>query len=302
MNKTNKRILLLMMLCISLILPSCGVFSASQEKNRNLTAKEIYSIMADSINGGVHVDECDQWSYDKVNIHENKDAPRTMTVSFNGCEYTGKYNYSVKDTYNNYESDYYDFAPGAWFRVISGTDKVDQIVLPLPQPPAGDSAESGKGRAKAMELAGRYLDLNVSEMAVNCNNYYDTYQFRVQIDEVICARLAVVMEKDGDLAAFDYLMVDEYEKIRAKYSDSEIKEAVARLTSKEADKLCEEKIEKAFNYDNMVSRETTLLYRYLVMLDDESLGIVSEFNVDITTLTNDGYIEGGSRMAILISE
>ena len=302
MNKINNRILLLMLLCITLIFPSCGASGSSQGKNRKLTAREINVVLMDSEYGGVHVDECDQWSSEKMDIHENKNAPRTMTVSFDGSEYTGTYEYSVKDTYNNYESDMYNFAPGAWFRVVSGTDKVDQIVFPLPQPPAGDEAESGNGRAKAMELAGRYLDLNASEMTVKSDIYYDAYHFRVQVDGVICARLAVVMEKDGDLATFDYLMVDEYDEIRAKYSDSEIKEAIARLTSEEADKLCEEKIEKAFVYDNMLSREAALLNRYLVMLEDGSLGVVNDYDVELKIRTEEGYTLGGCRMAILVSE
>ena len=301
-NLMRKLIAVILAICMIFGLCSCGAYGSSQGRDRRLVAREISGVLSDSIYGGVHVNEYDQWSYEKMNMHENKNAPRTMTVSFDGIEYTGTYTHSVVDTYNNYESDEYIFGRGGWFKVISGTNKVHQIVLPLPEPPAGDAVESGKGRAKAMEIAGNYIDINEYELTVESNIYYDVYRFKKQIDGVICANLAVLMEKDGDLSAFDYLIVDEYNEIRAKYSDTEIKEAIARLTSEEADKLCEAKIEKAYSYDNMLSRESNLLYRYLVLLDDGSLGIMNEFDVNITIPTDDGYSEGGSRMAILVSE
>lgn len=283
-------IILILILCCSIV--SCG-----QNNNGNMITESCYYNMpcADSDHYIKSLGEYGLWTYEKIDMHENHKAPESVTVSFDGNKYSGKYSYSSVEYYNTYESDFYDF-DGGWFSVKTGTDELDSIAF--------YGANSGSKSVDdclliAKSIAEHYINIDEYDLTVKQKDDYCYFVYVRTINGVeTCDRLSLIISTSGEIVSFNMWMCSEMKEIlnaQNQRSPSWEENKVAELVDEKYEDALFEKIIKSNNdIKNLKVLDVTV-----VALENGDFGLV--YNIEGEIITKDAENDGEDIEPIMMS-
>jgi len=295
MSNMNKRIKALLVLTVIAIAFSACAKTDIYGIPPKMAAYEIVAAV-DSNDGGLHADECTEWSTDKCSAFVSQSATNNKTVEFNGKTYIGEYWYSVVELFNTYQTDYYTFDDG-WFAVNQSDNSLSSIIfydIKTGSKTVDDCEE------EALRLAKQYIDVDHYELTTQSDEYINTYIFQRYIDGCkTCANLSIGFSTNGDVVTFSVMMTDEIEANLNQRGIISAKSTVERLGSDNGKMVLENKIKSI--YPNL--NEYEIVEKIIVILDDGSVGMV--YIADVTYTLSETESEenvGSSRICILVRE
>lgn len=157
-------------------------------------------VLSGSSDGEAIVSEHGSTDEVKRNSYEDKDAPQTAEVVFNGKTYKGEYEFSIIKRHFFNVSDFYD-GQGVFFSINRENAQLESIVI-------SDKAEEGdkvadECRKIAEELARKYIDL--SQYTLSINEYTRLYGFSfIRMIKGVATSdvLSVVVRSSGEIVCF----------------------------------------------------------------------------------------------------
>lgn len=250
---------------------------------------------SDSTIGAEITSELEWWSCDCTEFQDDS-APRTLTVTFNGNSYTGTYKYSVVYMPEIYQSDYYEMENGD-FSVHPETGELESFDL--------DDRQYGEMTAEdcleiAEEAARQIADISEYTLTVEPGKTLHWYTFTRYIGDVKTAeRISIGVSTAGLVRRFESTQLGAFDVNYAASAtlSTSAAQSIEALFSEQADAVLEEKINMMYagldeaypDSDPTLSYEVT--ESRLVMLPDNTLGVLQTVETDVTTTVENGYIQ-----------
>ena len=287
------KLLLILFAIAMLFATACSVstgnkesFTMEETKLVVSTDKKSYRVQGTPNHETQRKDEYEPWGLEYEKEYEDPNAPKTMTIEFDGKQYSGSYKYTKRMTFATYRSAYYKNA-NCWFVVDPENGELQEFGLYKP----GDLGEKTleECRPIAEALANKYINTEDYQLIMNTDERsVNTYVYTKYIDGVeTCARLSIVTDLNGDIKYFGRLMTDEVEAA-IKKDEIGVRERIKNLCSADSEKTVEEKIDSIYTDTKNFTKEIT--NKTIVVLDDDSIGVV--YSVRVETRTGPIIIDG----------
>ena len=203
-------------------------FSGCAEKELAYTVLDLGSV-SDGV-GGKHTSDVPEWSYEKLNPHDDASAPVEMTVTFNGKTYTGSYDGSYTRMPNTYVSPSYkgntEDGKIVFFYVNANTQELTCISLHRKTEQAGKIVDETVCREAADDLAGNYISLKDYMVKEDSYKDYDytayayTYYREVSGYETT-DMLRIVVDGNGNITSCDMSMIGTFKDVKNLSIDEE---------------------------------------------------------------------------------
>ena len=251
-----------LLLCAAFLLSSCG-------KKADLVAYEIPpAAYSESGSSG-------PWCVRTEDIPQNH-PEETLSVTFDGKTYTGKYVYDSQKHGNSYRSCFYEFNGGI-FSVKETTGQVDYIRSTMLSTGGKTEAEC---EAEAARVASRFINLEDYALTVLTEDTSLSFCYVRHIAGVETgAKLTVTMKTYGGLYklySVELQMTDEIEAYIQAHGLSETEALAKRFSSEAGRALVKEKIKESYpNHAGFTMQDGVL-----TVSGDGQLGMLYEVIVD----------------------
>ena len=250
------------LICSVLLLSSCG-------KKADLAAYEIPpAAYSGSGSSG-------PWRVRTEDIPQNH-PEETLTVTFDGKTYTGKYVYDSQNHGNSYRSRFYEFGGGI-FSVKETTGQVDYIRSTMLSTGGKTEAEC---EAEAVRIASRFINLEDYALSVLAEDTSLSFCYVRHIAGVETgAKLTVTMKTYGGLYklySMEFQMTDEIEDYIQAHGLSKTEAQAKRFSSNAGRALVKEKIKESYPNNTGIAIQDGIL----TVSGDGQLGMLYEVIVD----------------------
>lgn len=257
--------------------------------------------------GGNHAYDYEYWTVNTLNSRNRPEAPRTMTVTFNGVDYTGEYSGSSVDAPNTYMADRYS-TDGGSFEVHSETGRLVSISIWTDSGEAQKKKTEAECEAIAQELVSQYADLSqyTLETTPNERNYifeYIRYMDGLKTND----RYYIVVSTAGEITNFSCCGGGSFSAEQLPLPQEALVQQLEFLQSEQAENALTEKIETIYeNFhevypDPEASYEYIIEPQYLVVLPDDTLGMYYQVDVEVQVPMENGHTMGcGSTVQLVV--
>jgi|GEM_PF-2522260 len=296
----KRSLLALVLACILVFqVAACSNQSEPLDTFASLNTKAIeIEVLSGSSDGGAMVSE--HGSIDEVerNSYEDKDAPQTAEVVFNGKTYKGEYEFSIVKRHFFHVSDYYD-GQGVFFSVNRENAQLESIVI-SDQAEEGDKA-ADECRKIAEELARKYIDLSQYTLSINEYTRLYGFSFTRMINGVATSDvLSVVVRSSGEIVCFYNYTSGKAGNAFSSADPKAIGDVIDRLSSSEVMTMIDNKVNAM--YENCAS--WSIVDKVLVELENHEIGLAYIIDGELEPIrTGENQImTSGFKIELLVRE
>ena len=237
--------------------------------------------------GGNHAYDYEYWTVNTLNSRNRPEAPRTMTVTFYGADYTGQYNGSYVNAPNTYTIDKYRTDTES-FEVNSQTGQLVSISLHSALEETQEEKTEEECEAIARELMVQYADANqyTLETATIESAYIFTY---VRYIDGLKTNDSyhIAVSKTGRIKNFSCFGGGSFSTEQLSLTQEAFTQQLAFLQSEPGQHAVVEKTETIYADFHTVYPDPKAFYeyvikpQYLVVLPDGTLGMYYHVDVDV---------------------
>lgn len=225
------------------------------------------------------------------------DPEETVTITFDGKTYSGKYAYASQNRFNTYRSLFYEFSGGI-FSVNETTGQVDYIKSTMLSTGGKTEAEC---EAEVIRIASQFINTEDYKLTIESDETSQVFSFVRYIAGIeTSARLCVTMKTYGGLYklySVELQMVDEVEAYIHEHGLSKTETQAKRLSSNAAHSLVKERIKE--NYPN--NEGYTIQDGVLTVSGDGQLGMLYEVSVAWNDQDGEYTMEGSYGIRVVVT-
>lgn len=274
----KKTLCMLLLVTICIMMSGCSKSVDNAENSFKLVAIEMdgKSALYDGYNTSNSADSLQQ------TIFHDETAPETVTVEFEGKEYTGTYDYSYYDSYRINQGNTYKLGD-MYFSVSAENGKLLGITL---DPELSGDKTLEECRSIAKSVAGKYIDTdkyNLEEKTGDRLHFY-TYKRHLHGQET-AEYLSVIVTSSGEISSFNSSMLGSFDSANLKKNTSI--EYVETLCSPEAENIATNKAKSVIGKEQMYKNTEKIC---LIALPDGTVGMAYDINFEKRVPTNEGFV------------
>ena len=286
-------------LLVIALVAACSHRSGSLDTSASSETKVIeIEVLSGSSDGGIMVSEHGSCDETGRNSYEDKDAPQTAEVVFNGKTYKGEYEFSIVKRHFFHVSDYYD-GQGAFFSVNRENAQLESIVISDQAKEGGKTAD--ECRKIAEEISQQFIDLSQYTLSIKKGDSLRAYHFVRMIDGVATSDvLSVVVRSSGEIVSFNNYTSGKAGNAFSSADPKAIGDVIDRLSSSEVMTMIDNKVNAM--YENCVS--WSIVNKVLVELENHEIGLAYIIDGELEPIrTGENQImKSGFRIELLVSE
>ena len=275
-----KRLTAILILAAMLLISLCGC-SRKELHFSQYTAYEAGGF--DAADGGYHQYECSKWNSKTLNCHKADNVASECTVTFNGKEYTGKYEASTTTPPRMY--DYHKYSGDGFFFEIDGVSGKLSTILIYSKFAEYSTITEEECRSIADNLAKQYINPEEFEVTAEKSDIYSNfvccYTYRRVLDgKNTSDRLIIATDGTGRIFSFGITTLDVFsKKEKLIYDETEVL-AVLNAKIESIYRSCEE-----YTYE--------IIDSLLMKTDEGKYGILYTVSVSVPdrTFESSGFID-----------
>lgn len=293
------RIKIFVVIMVLLLLSSCGRIEQKGEKSdmasSGIEVKDVTLDSSEMIASNIEKEDNnfrkeESWSVEKKQIDKIK------TITFLDKDYTGIYENSRYQGYNNYLSDYYN-CDDCVFSINEENETLDSIRFYTQKE---GSATIEECEEIAIQVASSFINTDDYYLVIDSDEMIHHFYFYKYVDgHETCEMLSVAVRKTGDISSVHLKSIGKIDNAINNYGADEVIRKIDLLTSTEAEALVKDKTQKDYSRCNDIE----ILNSIVVVLNNNDIGVL--YDVDAIERIPDGedvYTETGERLSILLTE
>ena len=296
-----KKSLLALVLTCTLVfqVAACSHRSGSLDTSASSETNVIeIEVLSGSSDGEAIVSEHGSSDETGRNSYEDKDAPQTAEVVFNGKSYNGEYKFSIVMRHYFHVSDHYS-GSGVSFFVNRETSQLESIAI-FDQAEEGDKT-ADECRKIAEEITQQFIDLSQYTLSIKKGDSLRAYHFVRMIDGVATSDvLSVVVRSSGEIVCFNNYTSGKAGNAFSSADPKAIGDVIDRLSSSEVMTMIDNKVNAMYE----VCASWSIVNKVLIELENHELGLAYTIDGELEPIrTGENQImKSGFRIELLVRE